>query len=156
MASPHLDDLADVRSWFQQLAEHVRAVDYAGARRLYSPDVIAFGTFENVVTGRDQVEAAQWRNVWGVTSDFRYREETICGLVSPDRLLAIGIAVFDSTGYAQDGTPYRRPGRTTVVLSRQAIGANWVAEHTHMSLFREVPSSTFGKKETSFGQSPPP
>jgi len=42
--------------------------------------------------------------------------------------------------------PYERPGRTTVALSRRRIGEDWVADHTHMSLFRDVPSRSFGKK----------
>ena len=39
-----------------------------------------------------------------------------------DRLFAIGMGVFHSTGYHEDGTPYDRPGRTTVALSRRRIG----------------------------------
>ena len=108
--------------------------------------MIAFGTFENFITGRDAVERAQWRNVWPVTSGFRYRMDDIRALVSPDRLSAIGMGVFDSTGYHEDGLPYERPGRTTVALSRRRIGEDWVADHTHMSLFRDVPSRSFGKK----------
>jgi ketosteroid isomerase-like protein len=108
--------------------------------------MIAFGTFENFITGREAVERAQWRNVWPVTSAFRYRMDDIRAIVSPDRLFAIGIGVFDSTGYHEDGAPYQRPGRTTVALSRRRIGEDWVADHTHMSLFRDVPSRSFGKK----------
>jgi hypothetical protein len=36
-------------------------------------------------------------------------------IVSADRLTAAGMAVFTSTGYREDGTPYERPGRATVV-----------------------------------------
>jgi hypothetical protein len=72
--------------------------------------------------------------------------DDIRALVSPDRLFAIGVGVFDSTGYHEDGLPYERPGRTTVALSRRRIGEDWVADHTHMSLFRDVPSRSFGKK----------
>ena len=143
---PDPDDLARVEQWFQLLSDHVRAVDFAGARPLFAPDMIAFGTFENFIAGRERVEAAQWRNVWPLTSGFRFRGDGIRALVSPDRLCAIGMAVFDSTGYAEDGTPYSRPGRTTVALSRAAVGEDWVADHTHMSLFRDVPSRSFGKK----------
>jgi ketosteroid isomerase-like protein len=143
-ASPHPDDLAGIKTWFERLSEHVRAVDYAGARRLFADDMIAFGTFENFITGRERVEAAQWRNVWGVTSGFHYRADDIRAIVSADRLTAVGMGVFDSTGYHPDGTPYERPGRTTAAFSRRAIGEDWVAEHTHMSLFRDVPSVSFG------------
>ena len=144
IAAPHPDDLARVKAWFQRLSDHVRAVDYQGARPIFADDMIAFGTFENFITGRDRVEAAQWRNVWGVTSGFRYRMDDIRAIVSGDRLTAIGMGVFDSTGYLEDGTPYDRPGRTTAAFSRGAIGDDWVAVHTHMSLFRDVPSRSFG------------
>ena len=145
-STPHPDDLARVKAWFERLSEQVRAVDFAGAHRLFADDMIAFGTFENFISGRERVEQAQWRSVWGVTSGFHYREDDIRAIVSQDRLSAVGMAVFDSTGYGEDGTPYERPGRTTVALSRRAIGEEWVADHTHMSLFRDVPSRSFGKK----------
>ena len=146
IAPPDPDDLDRVKAWFRRLSEHVQAVDFAGAQPLFADDMIAFGTFENFITGREAVERAQWRNVWPVTSGFRYRMDDIRALVSPDRLFAIGMGVFGSTGYHEDGTPYERPGRTTVALSRRRIGEDWVADHTHMSLFRDVPSRSFGTK----------
>jgi hypothetical protein len=60
--------------------------------------------------------------------------------------MAVGAAVFDSIGYTEDGTPYDRPGRATVVLVRGVVGEDWVAQHTHMSLFRDVPTRSFGSK----------
>ena len=142
---PDPDDLALVKRWFERLSEHVRAVDFAGARPLFAADMIAFGTFENFISGRDRVEQAQWRNVWPVTSDFRFADEDIRAIVSPDRLFAVGMGVFSSTGYDEQGRPYSRPGRTTVALSRRSVGDDWVADHTHMSLFRDVPSRSFGR-----------
>ncbi|MBV8492649.1 MAG: nuclear transport factor 2 family protein [Alphaproteobacteria bacterium] len=147
ITTPDPDDLERVKAWFRRLSEHVRAVDFAGAHPLFADDMIAFGTFENFVTGRDRVEAQQWRNVWPVTSGFRYRDDDIRAIVSPDRRTAIGMAVFDSTGYREDGSPYDRPGRTTVALQRGAVGEDWVAVHTHMSLFRDVPRRSFGKRD---------
>ena len=108
--------------------------------------MIAFGTFENFITGRDRVEQAQWRNVWPVTTDFRWRMDDTRAIVSVDRLSAVGMGVFDSTGYHEDGTPYDRPGRATVAFSRRTAGDDWVADHTHMSLFRDVPTRSFGQK----------
>lgn len=144
IAPPDPDDLAKVKAWFERLSNHVRAVDYKGARPIFADDMIAFGTFENFITGRDRVEAAQWRSVWGVTSGFRFRMGDVRAIVSADRLTAVGMAVFDSTGYHEDGSPYERPGRTTVALSHKSVGEDWVADHTHMSLFRDVPSRSFG------------
>lgn len=138
-------DLAAVRAWFEALAAYVRDVDYSGARLLFAPDLVAFGTFTDFVEGRAAVEQAQWRNVWARTDGFRWRPD-IRGIVSPDRLQAVGMGVFDSTGYATDGTAYARPGRATVVLVRQAPEHAFVACHTHMSLFRDVPRQSHGNK----------
>jgi len=141
------DDVDRINAWFRRLSEHVQAVDFAGARPLFAEHMVAFGTFENFITGRDRVEQAQWRNVWPVTTGFRWRPDGIRAIVSADRLTAIGMGVFDSTGYHEDGTPYDRPGRATIAFSRPAVGADWIADHTHMSLFRDVPSRSFGKPE---------
>jgi hypothetical protein len=54
--------------------------------------------------------------------------------------------VFESTGYTDEGRAFDRPGRATVVLGRQAVGAEWVAQHTHVSLFPGIPSRSFGTK----------
>ena len=45
LSSLQAEDLALVRDWFAELARHVEAVDYAGARHLFDPDMVAFGTF---------------------------------------------------------------------------------------------------------------
>src|SRR5437762_8212312 len=97
IAPPDSDDLDHVKAWFRRLSEHVQAVDFAGAHWLFSEDMIAFGTFENFITGREAVERAQWRNVWPVTSAFGYRMDDIRAIVALDRLLAIVIGVFDLT-----------------------------------------------------------
>jgi hypothetical protein len=56
------------------------------------------------------------------------------------------MGIFDSTGYRQDGTPYDRPGRATIVFVRDRVGAPWLAQHTHLSLFRDVPTRSFKSK----------
>jgi ketosteroid isomerase-like protein len=146
MSSLHEEDVDLVRRWFERLADHVRAVDYVGARPLFADDMIAFGTFTAFMTGRDAVEHNQWRNVWGRIDNFCWRLADVRAIVSADRLTAIGMAVFDSTGYHEDGAPYDRPGRATVAFGRSVIGGEWVAQHTHMSLFRDVPTRSFGAK----------
>ncbi|HTI84532.1 MAG TPA: nuclear transport factor 2 family protein [Acetobacteraceae bacterium] len=141
----HPDDHAGVKTWFETLASHVRAVDFVGARPIFAPDMIAFGTFTDFMTGRDVAEQRQWRNVWQHIDEFRFRPD-IRAIVSPDRLMAVGMAIFDSTGYRQDGTSYDRPGRATVAFVRDAIGKPWLAQHTHLSLFRDVPTQSFKNK----------
>ena len=144
--APDSDDIERVRAWFARLAEHVRVVDFASARPIFAEDLIAFGTFSDFVIGRDAVEAAQWRKVWPFIGDFRWRLDAVKAIVAGDRLSAVGMAIFDSTGYREDGSPYERPGRASVAFRRPRIGADWVAQHTHMSLFRGVPDRSFGAK----------
>jgi ketosteroid isomerase-like protein len=145
MSAVQPDDLAGVKTWFETLAAHVREVDYIGARSIFAPDMIAFGTFTDFMTGRDVAEQQQWRNVWSHIDEFRFRSD-IRAIVSPDRLQAVGMAIFDSTGYRQDGTSYDRPGRATVVFVRDNIGAAWSAQYTHLSLFRDVQTRSFKSK----------
>jgi hypothetical protein len=60
--------------------------------------------------------------------------------------IAIGMAVFDSTGYTKTGTPYERPGRAMIVLGRGASVYEWVAHQMHGSVFSDVPTRSFGRK----------
>jgi len=145
MPDVHPDDLGGVKTWFDTLAAHVREVDFVGARPIFAADMVAFGTFTDFMTGRDAAEQQQWRNVWYHIDEFRFRPD-IRAIVSPDRLQAVGMAIFDSTGYRQDGTAYDRPGRATVAFGRDDIGKPWLAQHTHLSLFRDVPTHSFKNK----------
>jgi ketosteroid isomerase-like protein len=145
MTTAHPDDAAAVAAWFDALAAHVRDVDFIGARPIFASDMIAFGTFTDFMTGREAAEQQQWRNVWPHIDNFRFRPD-VRAIVSPDRLQAVGMAIFDSTGYRQDGTPYDRPGRATVVFVRGDVASPWLAQHTHLSLFRDVPTRSFRHK----------
>ena len=138
-------DLAAIRAWFDALARHVRAVDYEGARAIFAEDMIAFGTFTDFMHGRELAEQRQWRNVWGTIRNFRYDLDKVEAIVSGDRLTAVGMAVWQSDGFHPNGDPFDRPGRTTVVLGRDKVGAPFVATHTHMSLYRGTPERSYGK-----------
>ena len=46
---------------------------------------------------------------------------------------------------AKDGSEYERPGRTTAVFTRSAVGDEWKCVHTHVSLARGVPQKSFGE-----------
>jgi ketosteroid isomerase-like protein len=140
------DDVTLVRQWLQRLQLHVQTVDFAGARPLFTEDIITFGSFNPFTVGREAVEAEQWRTVWGRIDHFRWRLDELRTILSGDRLTAVAMVVFDSTGYTEAGTPYERPGRATVVLGRDAIGQEWTAQHMHVSLFRDVPVRSFGSK----------
>jgi ketosteroid isomerase-like protein len=145
---PAAADLGAVKEWFQALADHVQAVDYEGARRLFAEDMIAFGTFTDFMLGRALAEDRQWRNVWSTIRRFRWRLGETQAIVSADRLTGIGMAVFDSDGYTPAGERFDRRGRATVSFARQKIGEPWVATHTHMSLFRGTPDQSHGSFST--------
>ena len=91
------------RQWLEVFAGYVREVDYAAARPLFHPDVLAFGTYNDVISGIDQWAATQWDNVWPKTTDFRFVLEQTSVLVSPDGMMATVIAPWTSTGYHPDG-----------------------------------------------------
>ena len=109
----------------------VRAVDYARAERIFAPDVVGFGTYEGMATGRLTLRQAQWSHIWPTIRGFTFRMDALqCG-ASGD--LAWAACPWDSTGILPDGTSFARPGRMTVVLERRV--AVWLAVHTHFSLF---------------------
>ena len=97
IGTPHPDDLAAVRTWFDRLSAHCRAIDYEGARPIFAEDMIAFGTFTDFMKTRELAEQKQWRNVWGTIRNFRYDLDKVEAIVSPDRLMATGMAVRTST-----------------------------------------------------------
>lgn len=130
--------------WLEQFASHVRDVDYASARALFHPAVLAFGTHRDVICGIDQWIASQWDNVWPKTSDFRFDVESTRVLVSADGTMATVIAPWTSTGYHRNGTAFERPGRATMVFNKS--DNIWVCTHSHMSLNRGVPQESYGHR----------
>ena len=127
-------------TWLETFAEHVREVDYASARPLFHPDVLAFGTHRNVIPGLEAWIETQWDNVWPKTSDFRFDLAGTHCLVSADASMAVVIAPWTSTGYHPDGAAFDRPGRATMVFHKFADA--WLCTHSHMSLNRGVPQAS--------------
>jgi ketosteroid isomerase-like protein len=139
------DDRAAVKKWFDDWGAMVAAQRFEDARPLFHKDAIGFGTWMDLVEGLDQLEAKQWRSIWGTIQDFHHEtDRTLKVLVSPDRLTATGLLTWTSTGFDEAGAPYERPGRTTALFVRGAVGDPWLAIHTHVSLFRGVPQKSFG------------
>ncbi|WP_262272435.1 YybH family protein [Microvirga yunnanensis] len=143
----HDDDVALIRRWFRTLQVCIQTVDFAGSRPLFADDLITFGTYAAFTLGRSATEKEQWRKVWSHIDQFRWHLDNLRTIVSADRLTAVGMAVFESTGYTEDGKAFNRPGRATVVLGRKAVLEDWVAQHTHVSLFPGTPSRSFGTKQ---------
>ena len=130
--------------WLDTFAGFVREVDYASARKLFHPDLLAFGTHRDVIPGLEAWIATQWDNVWPKTSDFRFDLQATQLLAAADGSMACAIAPWTSTGYERDGTPFERPGRATMVFARE--GKRWVCTHSHMSLNRGVPQASYGDR----------
>lgn len=134
-----MQDLTDqdvetsVREWIAAWGAEVAAVDFAAARRRFSPDVVAFGTFAEIVHGIDELESKQWRNVWPAIDGFAFRVDELAVIASGDGCHVVAVVPWDSIGTGPDG-PFRRPGRATVVLQRESPGHPWLGVHTHFSL----------------------
>lgn len=137
-------DRAGVKAWFDTWGTQVAACDFTAARALFDDHVVGFGTWADMLEGLDALEARQWRNIWPTIRDFRHHTEDLVARISPDRLMAVGLVVWTSTGFGQDGEAYERPGRTTAVLTRPTTTQPWRCVHTHVSLYRGVPQRSFG------------
>ena len=123
--------------WLDRFAGYVREVDYASARALFHPDVLAFGTHRDVISGLEEWVASQWDNVWPKTSGFRFDLDAARVLSADDGSMATVIVPWTSTGYHADGATFERPGRATMVFNRN--GDEWICTHSHMSLNRDGP-----------------
>lgn len=130
--------------WLERFAGYVRDVDYAAARPLFHPDILAFGTHRDVIPGLAAWQSTQWDNVWPKTSDFRFYTGAARVLVSADQTMATVVVPWTSTGYHQDGSAFERPGRATMVFSKD--GGAWLCTHSHMSLNRGVPQQSYANR----------
>jgi ketosteroid isomerase-like protein len=139
-------DRRSVEDWFVRWAELVANVDIKRVREMFVEDTVAFGSRVEMVRRRDDLEAEQWRIVWPTMADYRYDLSTLEVMMSPDRLMAVGVAVFRSTGFHKDGSTFDRPGRVTASLMRARPGAPWFATHTHVSLKPGTPTPSYGNR----------
>jgi len=124
--------------WLAVFSAYVRDVDYASARPLFHPQILAFGTHRDVLPDREAWIAQQWDNVWPRTEDFRFDLANTHVLAAGD--MAVVIAPWTSTGFHPDGQKFDRPGRATMVFHRD--GDRWIGVHTHLSLNRGVPQTS--------------
>jgi ketosteroid isomerase-like protein len=136
---------AEIRDWLDRFAACVREVDYAAARPFWHAEIVIFGTYQELVKSLSGWTDRQWDNVWPRTAEFRFDLTNTMVMTSPDGTLAVAIAPWTSTGFNENGLPFDRPGRATIVLARQPDG-RWLGVHSHMSLARGVPQESYGKR----------
>ena len=139
-------DRQAIANWFSSWDKLVDGVDFVPARELFDPEVVGFGTRMDIVSGIDNLETTQWRRVWPTIEGFRFDLSTLHCMVSPDRLQAVGIALWQSKGFHEDGRAFERPGRATVVFRREAADEAWRAVHTHISLNPGTPQRSWGER----------
>ncbi len=133
--------------WLEIFAGHVRAVDYAAARPMWHPDLLAFGTHRDFVPGLENAIATQWDNVWPRTAHFAFDLPATRVLGGGE--IAVAVTPWTSSGYAQDGTRFDRPGRATMVFDRSgspALAWGWRCVHSHMSLHRGIPQTSHAQR----------
>jgi hypothetical protein len=130
--------------WLETFSSHVRAVDYASARPMFDPEILAFGTHQDVLPSLEAWVNTQWDNVWPKTDDFRFNLPETHVLASDDGSMAVVIAPWTSTGFDPQGKPFDRPGRATMVFRRTETG--WSGVHTHLSLNRGVPQTSHANR----------
>lgn len=141
------EDHASLKAWMDAFGAEIEALDFDTARKRFDARVVTFSTFMDVVSGIDQFDREQWRKVWPSASNFRWHTETMKSVISPDRLLALVVLTWGSTGYHEDGTTFDRPGRATLGLIRDRVGDPWRGIHAHVSLKRGVPQLSHGKRQ---------
>src|ERR1044072_8129907 len=110
---------AEVRACLARFAACVREVDYAAARPFWHPDIVIFGTYQELVKSLSAWTEHQWDNVWPRTAEFRFDLANTMVMASPDGEMAFAIAPGTSTVFHKDGPTFERPGRATIVLAKQ-------------------------------------
>jgi len=119
----------EINNWLSEFARAVRAADYDAGRRMFAQDVVSFGTINEILDGRDQLETRQWRNVWSVTRGFDFDYTSVRNHVQADHAWAV--ALWSSEGRNQTGW-FARQGRATFVFEKR--DGRWLAVHSHLSL----------------------
>ena len=104
--------------WLERFAGYVRDVNYAAARPLFHPDILAFGTHRDIIEGVASWQATQWDNVWPKTADFRFVIDQASILASSDGTMATVIAPWTSTAPPSSAQSSVRRITTSIVRPR--------------------------------------
>src|SRR5260370_42056220 len=97
------------RAFLVEMQACVRAVDYGRAQPLFGEDVVAFGTYAAVVSGRERLQQQQWRNIWVALRDFTFPLEKLPCLGTDQRRRVI--VPWGSVRRRDGGGTFARRGR---------------------------------------------
>lgn len=125
---------ADPASWLRAWEKLINTGDYESARQLFAPDVIAFGSLAQTMTGLDELEQEQWRKIWSTIRGFAFDPPVLLSAGDETATLALR---WNSEGMTEDGGWYERHGRCTLVLERR--GSGLVCTHSHFSMDPGIP-----------------
>lgn len=125
-----IGERADIVQWLHDFAAAVRNRDYAAGRSLCDPQIMGFGSVCSKAQDITELEAHQWRQVWGRTSGFEFDSADIhCGGGGGQYWVATS---WTSRGVRESGETFERRGRTTIILRENA--GRLLAVHTHYSM----------------------
>ena len=131
-------EIDEVRAWLRDFQATVRARDFETGRRMFATDAVAFGTWARAVSGLDNIEREQWRNVWPRIRNFTFEDPVVAAKGDSGWIAASWWS--DATG--PDGAPFQRHGRATFIVGRRE--GRWVAVHSHVSLLPTQGESAHG------------
>jgi ketosteroid isomerase-like protein len=116
--------------WLTAWESAINSRDYALGRSLFDEDVVAFGTFSEMMLGIDSLVTEQWMQIWPYIEEYRFER----GSLDLKRFAGTTLVAAIWTSYGIDGNGQRFPrrGRCTIVLRRSEQG--WLAHHTHFSM----------------------
>jgi len=123
-----------IEAWLLRWSACVRAVDIEGARAMFEPDVVGFGTHVPIAHGLASLVREQWSVVWPVTEGFGFDLGRLDCVLAADGLMALVAVPWSSRGRDREGCTIERPGRATILLRRAHASETWRARHTHFSL----------------------
>jgi len=118
----------EVRQWLNDFATCVRARNLNAGRDMFTLNVAAFGTRNDMMRGIDELVERQWAPTWSATHGFTFDESSVALGVSDDGLQAWASAPWVSG--SQSTAVGGRKGRATFILK---FDDRWKCIHSHLS-----------------------
>ena len=130
----------EIVTWLADFEAACRTRDFAAGRRMFAEDAVAFGTWATAVSGLDNIEREQWKNVWPRIREFRFAERPTIRAAGDSAWIA---AEWASEATGPDGRAFTRRGRATFVLARR--DGRWLCVHSHVSLLPTQSDAAHGR-----------
>jgi ketosteroid isomerase-like protein len=123
-------EASSIHTWLEGFSQAVRDRDFKAGRSFFSDDVVGFGSAAKRCDGLHSLEENQWRQVWSVTTGFKFDLASVASGGKGD--MAWAACSWQSFGTMPNGEPLLRRGRSSFVLRKQ--DGRWLAVHSHFSL----------------------